>query len=146
MRKPTGFTLIELMVVVAIIAILSAVAYPLYTNQVLKSRRTEARVALNEISLAQERYFTVNGSYGTAAQLGAAYADALGKMTDRTGDGLPDYYTIVMTPVAPSNTFNLTATAAGTQADDTDCASFSLNELGARTATTGGGDPTERCW
>lgn len=142
MRKQVGLTLIELMVVVAVLAILSAIAYPLYTDQVQKSRRTEARVVLNELALAQNRYFTVNGSYATQVQLGTVYNDALDKMTDRNGDGTPDYYTInLVRPTA--TTFDITATATGPQEADDDCATLSIDELGARTAT---GDAPGKCW
>lgn len=136
-----GFTLIELLVTIAIIAILAGIAYPIYTAQVLKAHRTEAQVALNEIALAQERYFTVNGRYGTAVQLGDAYDDALNKMTDKNGDGNPDYYAVNMVPEA--STFRITATAQGVQAEDGDCATLALNQAGAREAT---GDDPEKCW
>jgi type IV pilus assembly protein PilE len=141
MRRQAGLTLVELVVVIAIMAILATIAYPLYTNQVIKSRRTEARVALNEIALAQERYFTVNGTYGTAAQLGNEYTDALAKMTDRNGDNTPDYYTIAMVQAAA--TYTITATAAGPQTADGVCTSFSLDSLGAKTAT---GSNPDACW
>lgn len=146
MRRAVGFTLIELMIVIVIITIISAVAYPAFTRMLLKSHRTEAKVALNEIALAQDRYYTMNGSYGTVAQLGAAYTEPLNKMTDNDGNGAPDYYNVVMAPAAPTNAFTLTATAVGTQADDGDCAVFTLNELGVREAQDSGGNDAPRCW
>ncbi len=66
MRNSTrqrGFTLIELMIVVAIVGILSAVAYPMYTDQVRKGRRAEARAALMNLLLQQERYMTQRNTY-----------------------------------------------------------------------------------
>jgi type IV pilus assembly protein PilE len=137
-----GLTLVELMVVLAILAILSLIAYPLYENQVRKARRAEAKTALMTIAQAQERRYTAVGSYGTAAQLGDDYTEAIGRMTDRNGDGNPDYYNIVV--AAPTaNTFTVTATAAGGQTADGDCASFAVNQLGQRTAT---GDDPDTCW
>lgn len=58
-----GFTLIELMIVVAIVGILAAIAYPAYTDSVLKGRRAQARTALLELMQQQERYMTQHNSY-----------------------------------------------------------------------------------
>lgn len=132
MSRQAGLTLIELLVVVAVMVILATIAYPLYTKQIMKARRAEARVALNEIALAQERFFTVNGRYGTTAQLGTAYTEALGKMTDRDGDSSPDYYAIAV--ASTTTTFSVTADAAGAQASDS-CTQLTINQTGVRGGT-----------
>ncbi len=64
-RGASGFTLIELMIVVAVIGILAAIAYPSYQNAVLKGRRAEGRTALLNLLQQEERYLTQNGSYMT---------------------------------------------------------------------------------
>lgn len=61
--RPRGFTLVELMIVVAIIAILAAVAYPSYQSQVLKGNRTEGKTAVLKTAQVLERYYTTNNSY-----------------------------------------------------------------------------------
>lgn len=66
-RRLRGFTLIELMIVVAVIAILAAIAAPSYLDSVLKGRRAEARTALMELMQQQERYMTQNNTYRTFA-------------------------------------------------------------------------------
>ena len=62
-RRARGFTLIELMITVAIVAVLASIAYPAYTDSVLKGRRAQARTALMELMQQQERYMTQNNSY-----------------------------------------------------------------------------------
>lgn len=63
LRKLRGFTLIELMIVVAVVGVLAAIAYPAYTDSILKGRRAQARAALSELLLQQERYMTQNNCY-----------------------------------------------------------------------------------
>jgi type IV pilus assembly protein PilE len=62
-RNQHGFSLIELMVVVVIVAILAAIEYPLYQESVRKARRAEGRAALMEVMQQQERYYSQNGTY-----------------------------------------------------------------------------------
>lgn len=85
-RGQRGFTLIEVMIVVAIVAILSAIAYPTYRDSVLKGRRAEARTALMELMQQQERYMTQNNTYMTFAA-GAANTP----FNTKVGRGSPTY-------------------------------------------------------
>ena len=125
-----GFTLIELMVTVAIVAILAAVAYPSYTGHIRKARRTEAKTALLQIQVAQEKYFLQNNAYSPALNssgLGLGYSST----SPTTTSG---YYTLSYTVGTPATTYTATATATGTQTDDINCKSFSINELGTKTS------------
>lgn len=74
-RTESGFTLIELMIVVAIIGILASIAIPSYTDYIIKSRRTEAQSYMTEIAMRQEKWRANNNTYGTAAQLNVVNSD-----------------------------------------------------------------------
>jgi type IV pilus assembly protein PilE len=158
MRKPAsfgaraegGFTLIELMVVVLVVTILTVIAVPSYTNQVLKSHRTEAKSILMDIAAREERYFATNGLYSsTATDLGFS-----GSWPQSVGSG---YYSIgaptVVGATASSATaaatpaqFTFTATAQGTQVKDTQCYKLTITQAGAQTSATSGGTATTGCW
>jgi type IV pilus assembly protein PilE len=144
-NKLAGITLIELLIAVAIVMIIAAIAFPSYQAQVEKSRRTEARAALANIQLAQERFFTINGRYadGTASwSLGnldlATGLTNVGTDKITTDQGL---YNITLDAGANATSYTLNATAVGAQAGDTDCAFMSIDHLGVKAATN-----TAKCW
>ena len=137
--RQAGLTLVELMVVVAVMAIIATIAYPMYTAQVQKSRRADAKVALQAIALAQERHFTINGEY--TASLSTLQVSP----TIQGGTSDEGYYTLNLTRSGTDNEqFSVTATpaAGAAQASDGGCASFTINQMGAKTAT---GTATN-CW
>jgi type IV pilus assembly protein PilE len=72
MARQRGFTLIELMIVVLVIAVLAGLALSGYQQQVRKSRRAEAKQVLADLGLKQEKYRSNNSTYGTIAQIGGA--------------------------------------------------------------------------
>ena len=119
-----GVICIELMIVVAILAIIAAIALPSYNRHVEKARRADAQSALLSGAQALERCFTRNNAYNVAACTVPAFS----------ADG---FYTITMA-TTPS-TFILTATATGTDA----CSPFTLDHLGIRGS---GGSNADRCW
>ncbi len=127
-----GFSLIEMMVVVAIIGILASVAYSSYQNSVLSSRRSLGTQALLETAQRLERCATENLSYLNAANCPTLPFNAPEDTTD-------NYYTISIANRTAS-TYTLTATAINAQASDADCATMSINNLGQKTATTA------NCW
>jgi type IV pilus assembly protein PilE len=150
MSKVTGLTLVELMIVVAILSILSAIAYPLFTQQSERARRADAKSALQALALAQERYFTSQGRYGTAAQLddpdgngndSDSLIDPIIARIDSDGDGSADNYAFTVT--ATTLSFSIEADSIGKQASDTKCDKFWITHLGVRTATDGSGT---NCW
>ena len=108
-RRANGFTLIELMIVVAIVGILASIAFPAYQDSVRKARRSDAQGALMSFANAMERYFTTNGTYVGATAAGVFVATS-------PVDGGNVYYNLSVAPLATS--FTLTAAATGAQAGD----------------------------
>ncbi len=144
MERTRGFTLIELIITVAILAILTTIAVTTYQTSVRKSRRTDAKSALLDIAGREERYLSTNGTY-TADPTQLGYPAGL---PIAVGSG---YYTVNVAVTAPAAgaapTYALTATPVGPQVADTGCASFTVTQTGQRTATTSAGaDATADCW
>jgi len=136
----SGFTLIELMVTVAIVTILATIAVTSYTSQIQKSRRTEAKSALLDLAGREERLFSTSNTYSSdEAALG--YATAAG--TTMTGMAFGNGY-YQLTAVTTANTYTLTATPVGQQASDTACGSLSVNQLGVQGVT--GTSTVSTCW
>ncbi|MCW8908722.1 MAG: type IV pilin protein [Sedimenticola sp.] len=134
----TGFTLIELMIVVAVIGILAAIAYPSYLEQVQKTRRSNCAGELVGLGNAMERFFTVNGTY-VGATVGGAAGDIYPAQCPI--DGGTAYYNLSITAQTGS-TFAIQATPTGAQAGDS-CGTLSYTNTGQKAAT--GGSLAE-CW
>ncbi|MBC7162512.1 MAG: type IV pilin protein [Immundisolibacter sp.] len=129
-RRNSGFTLVELMIVVAIVAILAAVAYPSYRGFVMRANRSDGKTALMRMAQNMERYFTVNNTY-----VGATLASDPPAVTDVWGSTVsPDgFYTLSLDPDPTATQYTVKAVAQGTQARDTQCATLTLDQAGVKT-------------
>ena len=123
-RRPKGFTLIELMIVVAVIAILAIIAIPQYVEHVRKGKRSEALEAIGDMQLRQERWRADNPAYGVTN-------DLLGNASNTTAyNNAHKYYDISVTTVtatAPTS-YVITATRKGDLANDPKCGNFILTQ------------------
>jgi type IV pilus assembly protein PilE len=113
MSRCRGMTLVELLVVLAIIAILLTIGIPTYRNYILKAQRTEAMESIVLLQLKQESYRKHQISYGTLSEIGGAAASASGKYNLTVSNNSAAAYTI-------------SAAAQGGQAADSACATMSL--------------------
>ena len=141
MKHQIGFTLIELMITVAVIAILSAVAYPSYTSYIQRGWRADARVVLLNNAQFMARFYSQNLAYvnsdGTAPTLPVVQAPT---------DGAAKYGIAVTAQAATSTVpagFTLTATPSGWS--DAKCGNLTINQLGVKGATATGAVASD-CW
>lgn len=136
-ERTCGFTLIELMIVVAIVAIIAAIAYPSYRQSVIKSDRSDAMVGLQSSAQAMERCYAQHHDYTDSECI----FDAPNASTISSPNGFYDIAASTLTPT----TYVLAATVptGSPQADDDECTSFSLASNGAQTAT---GSNSSNCW
>ena len=134
MRKTMrGVTLMELMIVVVIIGILTAIAYPSYRQYVAKAKRNEAKSCLLQIATMQERFYLQNSTY-TADMTALGFPVGANFLTDSSS------YVCNVTAASPA-AFAATATYQKGDAEAGKCATFSIDGVGSKTST-----PFDDCW
>lgn len=133
MKNNKGFTLIELMIVIAIIGILAGVGYPAYTSAVKKASRADAIDSLLSLAGRMEEYYINNDTYA-GATVNAAGTGTVG--TNKTSD---DLYTMSITS-ATAFVYTLTATP---KSADPECGNLTLDSLGQKGTSAG---TVEACW
>lgn len=130
----SGFTLIELMIAVAIIGILSAIAYPSYQSYVVRTNRSTAAAYLVEVASRQHQYRLDARTFGTATELGMV-----------TPADVAKHYTIEFSPAPTATAFTVQAVPKGSQATgDAKCGTLSLDQTGKKAVTVLGNESD--CW
>jgi type IV pilus assembly protein PilE len=140
--KKNGFTLVELMITVAVVAILAMIAIPNYTQYILRGNRTDATKTLTLDAQALERCYSQSFAYAPCVGVpasGVTVASVEGKY--KVTISIPD----TVTPGAsPTASYYISAVPVGSQAADTACTSFTLNTTGTQGVT--GTGTTQTCW
>ncbi len=131
-----GFSLIELLIVMAIVAITAAIAVPSYQNQMQKTRRGAAKADLIELASFMQRFYTENNRFD---QDRAGNAVVLPFNTTATENGATTFYNLSLTAIA-SSSYTLSAVPAGVQANDF-CGTLAVAHTGAKTYSSG-----SNCW
>jgi type IV pilus assembly protein PilE len=113
----TGFTLLEMLITIAIVGILASVAYPSYLAQVRKGRRADAIHGLAQVMQTQERWRANNPNYASNSLLTTPWPDGLGISSTTAGA----YYTLTISDDPSGAAYTVSAVARGNQAGDTAC-------------------------
>ncbi|MCP4320847.1 MAG: prepilin-type N-terminal cleavage/methylation domain-containing protein [Psychromonas sp.] len=138
----SGFSLMEIMIVIAIIGILFSIALPSYDGAVQRGRRSDAVQTLLSLALKQEQYFAQQESYTTT----------IGNLpgVSSSNDSTQEFYSISVTAGRTGNiatSFKLLATTKGVQSGDTDCATFTIDSTNNKTALkSDSSSNTDKCW
>lgn len=143
----SGFTLIELMIVVAIIAILAAIAYPAYQDSVRKSKRADAKAAVLELAQWMERNYTLTNRYNRA--VGDTTDQTAAQMTaklpfNQSPRDSTKAYDLSVSAVA-TNSFTISAAPTGGQTSDA-CKTLTLTSTGAKGVSSGATLTATECW
>jgi type IV pilus assembly protein PilE len=144
-RRPRGFTLIEVMIVVAIVAILAAIAYPSYVESVRKSRRAEARAQLLEAAQYMQRFYSQNDSFKRAVDTRTDMA-LPSELKTVPRQGAQTYTIDFATNSLRPSSFNLEAAPIGSMKGDR-CGTLQLDNVGRRSIKGAkAGVTVDDCW
>ncbi len=139
--RERGFTLIEVMIVVAIVALLAIIAIPAYRDHSNAARRSDGHSLLTDIAARMERFYFDNTTYTSNMQ-------ALGFTLTNNVPSTEGYYTASVAPASPAcpitSCYAVTATRQPAQASDTYCGDLTLNSMGQKFIS--GSGTVERCW
>lgn len=134
-----GFTLLELVIVMAITVILTSIAYPSYTEYLIKTRRCDGQSALLDLANRLEQYFSEHQTYQSASIASHKTTDVLS-----SSESAGHWYHLSITHQSDED-YSIKATPFGPQASDT-CQALSFNSQGIKSATAANEDNTIQCW
>jgi type IV pilus assembly protein PilE len=129
-KKMIGFTLVELLIVIAVVSILAVIALPAYSDYVTRAKRADGIAALLKVQVLQEKYRIDNPTYGSLSDIGA------------DSHSSESHYGISITLAADSSTYTATATPSGFT--DSKCNVLTINSNDVRTKS--GSDSLANCW
>lgn len=144
-----GFTLVEMMVVAAIVMVLAGIALPSYTENINRSKRAEAKAQLLEAAQYMQRFYSQNSRYDQAISGGAvAIPDVLARVPRTAASGSQNYTLSFAAPAPTAGTFTLQAVPrAGSSMASDKCGSFTLNQAGQRDVkNNASGSTADSCW
>jgi|GEM_PF-1684694 len=148
LKKNHGFTLVEVLTVITILAIIAAIAIPSYNTYILKAKRSSAKNILSTISSKMETYKFNNKAYPTAlTQLNyPANPFYVNEDLEPSAVATGSIYKITLSGVSGITAYTLTAEYQNTQIKDTNCKTFTINQLGTKTSTDSSNNSTDNCW
>lgn len=147
-KRQSGVTLIELMIVIGIIGVLVSIGYPSYTSYVRVAKRAEAHTAVMNAAAELEKLYGRQGSFK-----GAVFGDPedasefrIGPSQSKNSDGLPGDYSMTVTVPENGARYDITATATGRQLADKQCRKLFYSVETDKTSTDDAGQASSDCW
>jgi len=149
--RMVGFTLIELMIVVAIIGILAAVAMPAYTSYIARANRADARTQLLQVAQFMQRFYVANDSYSQDRAGNGVLSQAPGNLLHSPADSTALYDLAIPTADLSDSAFTLQMVpVTGSKMENDECGTFTLTSTGVRGVTVGGSVGStalrDKCW